>query len=58
MNDQLNIDIEASKKIIIEFIRNYAIEHRRSGAVVGFSGGIDSALVLKLVTRKQRKTTL
>jgi NAD+ synthase len=44
---QLNIDIEASKKIIIEFIRNYAIEHKRSGAVVGFSGGIDSALVLK-----------
>lgn len=48
MNDQLNIDTEASKKIIMEFIRNYAIEHRRSGAVVGFSGGIDSALVLKL----------
>ena len=48
MNDQLNIDMEASKKIIMEFIRNYAIEHRRSGAVVGFSGGIDSALVLKL----------
>ena len=47
MNDQLNIDTETSKKIIIEFIRNYAIEHRRSGAVVGFSGGIDSALVLK-----------
>src|SRR4030065_1256393 len=47
MNNQLNIDIEVSKKIIIEFIRNYAIEHRRSGAVVGFSGGIDSALVLK-----------
>lgn len=47
MNDQLNIDTEASKKIIIEFIRKYAIEHRRSGAVVGFSGGIDSALVLK-----------
>ena len=48
MNDQLNIDMEASKKIIMEFIRNYAIEHRREGAVVGFSGGIDSALVLKL----------
>jgi len=48
MNDQLNIDMEASKKIIMEFIRNYAIEHRRKGAVVGFSGGIDSALVLKL----------
>jgi len=47
MNDQLSIDLEASKKIIIKFIRNYAIEHRRSGAVVGFSGGIDSALVLK-----------
>ena len=47
MNDQLNIDLEASKKIIIEFIRNYAIEHRRGGAVVGLSGGIDSALVLK-----------
>jgi len=47
MNDQLNIDTEASKKIIMEFIRNCAIEHRRKGAVVGFSGGIDSALVLK-----------
>ena len=48
MITQLNIDVEASKKIIIEFIRNYAIEHKRGGAVVGFSGGIDSALVLKL----------
>ena len=47
MIHKLNIDTEASKKIIIEFIRNYKIEHRRSGAVVGFSGGIDSALVLK-----------
>ncbi|MCL4416122.1 MAG: NAD(+) synthase [Actinobacteria bacterium] len=47
MNDQLNIDLETSKKIIIEFIRNYAIEHKRGGAVVGLSGGIDSALVLK-----------
>jgi len=48
MNYQSNNDIEASKKIIIEFIRNYAIEHKRGGAVVGSSGGIDSALVLKL----------
>jgi len=47
MNYQLNIDIDAVKKIVIEFIRNYAIEHRRSGAVVGVSGGVDSALVLK-----------
>lgn len=47
MDDQLNIDLEASKKLIIEFIRNYAIEYKRSGAVVGLSGGIDSALVLK-----------
>ncbi len=47
MNDQLNIDLEATKKIIIEFIRNNAIELKRNGAVVGFSGGIDSALVLK-----------
>ena len=39
---------EIFKRVIIEFIRNYAIEHKRSGAVVGFSGGIDSALVLKL----------
>jgi NAD+ synthase len=47
MNNQQNIDLEASKKIIIKFIRNYAIENKRSGAVIGFSGGIDSALVLK-----------
>ncbi|MHB1376395.1 MAG: hypothetical protein ACYCXB_03115 [Candidatus Humimicrobiaceae bacterium] len=32
----------------MEFIRKYAADLNKQGAVVGLSGGIDSALVLKL----------
>ncbi len=47
-NNLLEFDLEASKKNIIGFIRKYIKDFNRQGAVVGLSGGIDSALVLTL----------
>jgi NAD+ synthase len=47
-NNLLEFDLKASKKNIIGFIRKYIKDLNRQGAVVGLSGGIDSALVLKL----------
>jgi NAD+ synthase len=44
----LELDLEESRKNIIDFIRKYATDLNKQGAVVGLSGGIDSALVLKL----------
>lgn len=44
----LELDLEESRKNIIDFIRKYAADLNKQGAVVGLSGGIDSALVLKL----------
>lgn len=47
-DDFLNIDRKKTKDRIIEFIRQNVIESDRQGALVGVSGGLDSALVLKL----------
>src|SRR4030043_2255126 len=47
-NNLLEFDLEISKKNIIGFIRKYIKDLNKQGAVVGLSGGIDSALVLKL----------
>ncbi len=44
----LDIDYKKTKDRIIEFIRQNAIESDKQGAIVGLSGGLDSALVLKL----------
>ncbi len=44
----LEFNLEITKNNIIDFIRKYVTDLNRQGAVVGFSGGIDSALVLKL----------
>jgi len=44
----LELDLEESRKNIINFIRKYVTDLNKQGAVVGLSGGIDSALVLKL----------
>jgi len=44
----LELDLEESRKNIIDFIRKHATDLNKQGAVVGLSGGIDSALVLKL----------
>src|SRR4030043_1645462 len=50
-NNLLEFDLEASKKNIIDFIRKYIKDINKQGAVVGLSGGIDSALVLKLCVK-------
>jgi NAD+ synthase len=47
-NNLLELDLEISKKNIIDFIIKYVKVLNKQGAVVGLSGGIDSALVLKL----------
>ncbi len=47
-NDLLKLDFEESIKKLIDFIRKYVTDLKKQGAVVGLSGGIDSALVLKL----------
>lgn len=47
-NNLLEFDLEITKKNIIDFIRKHVIDLGKQGAIVGLSGGIDSALVLKL----------
>ena len=47
-NNLLKFDLEMTKNNIIAFIRKYIIDLNKQGAVVGLSGGIDSAIVLKL----------
>ena len=47
-NNLLEFDLEITKKNIIDFIRKYVIDLSKQGAIVGLSGGVDSALVLKL----------
>jgi NAD+ synthase len=47
-NNLLEFDLEITKKNIIDFIRKYVIDLNKQGAIVGLSGGVDSALVLKL----------
>lgn len=48
IKDLLQIDIEKTIEKIVSCIRTHIIELRKDGAVIGFSGGIDSALVLTL----------
>ena len=47
-NNLLEFDLEITKKNINDFIRKYGKDLNKQGAVVGLSGGVDSALVLKL----------
>ena len=50
--DILKIDPEAETQRICDFIRKMALQDfRRKGAVVGLSGGIDSALAAELTVR-------
>jgi NAD+ synthase len=50
--DILRINPEAETQRICEFIRRMALQDfKRRGAVVGLSGGIDSALVVELAVR-------
>jgi NAD+ synthase len=44
----ISIDIEKTVNSIIDFIRRYAIELKKDGALVGLSGGLDSCVTLKL----------
>ena len=41
-------DYEKSRKIIVDFIRNYVARVGAQGVVLGLSGGIDSSLVASL----------
>jgi NAD+ synthase len=50
--DILKIDTEAETQRICDFIRRMALQDfKRKGAVIGISGGIDSALVSELAVR-------
>ncbi|MDM7999875.1 MAG: NAD(+) synthase [Dehalococcoidia bacterium] len=49
--DILRIDCEAEVRRLSSFIRKHATEMRRTGAVIGLSGGIDSALSAELCVR-------
>ena len=44
----INTDIEKTVNAIIDFIRRYAIDLKKDGALVGLSGGLDSCVTLKL----------
>lgn len=44
----LNFDAKEETKKIVEFIRNYYKEHNLGGAILGISGGKDSAVVAAL----------
>lgn len=47
----LNLDVKTETDRIVQFIRQFARQTLRRGAVVGVSGGIDSAVVLALAVR-------
>lgn len=47
----LNIDCEREIERICEFIRQYSRDVRREGAVIGLSGGVDSALSSELCVK-------
>jgi len=50
--DSLRLDVEREMNRIVDFLREGVHERlRRSGAVVGISGGIDSSVVLALCAR-------
>src|SRR4030042_5739611 len=50
--DILRINPEAETQRICDFIRSMALQDfKRKGAVVGLSGGIDSALVVELAVK-------
>lgn len=49
--DILRIDCEKEVERICEFIREQMLSMRRDGAVIGLSGGIDSALCAELCVR-------
>ena len=44
----INTDIEKTVNDIIDFIRRYAIDLKKDGALIGLSGGLDSCVTLKL----------
>ena len=44
----INTDIEKTVNAIIGFIRRYAIDLKKNGALIGLSGGLDSCVTLKL----------
>jgi NAD+ synthase len=48
INNLLEFDLKSTRENIIDFIKKYVAELNKEGAIVGLSGGIDSALVLKL----------
>ena len=49
--DVLQIDCEVETQRICSFIRKQVDDMRKSGAVVGLSGGVDSALSAELCVR-------
>jgi NAD+ synthase len=49
--DILRIDCEAEADHVCDFIRQQVSDQKREGAVVGVSGGIDSALIASLCVR-------
>jgi NAD+ synthase len=49
--DILRIDCEAEADRVCDFIRQQVSDQKREGAVVGVSGGIDSALIASLCVR-------
>ena len=44
----INTDIVKTVNDIINFIRRYAIDLKKNGALIGLSGGLDSCVTLKL----------
>ena len=44
----INTDIGKTVNAIISFIRRYAIDLKKNGALIGLSGGLDSCVALKL----------
>jgi NAD+ synthase len=49
--DVLNLDCAAETARLVEFLRDYARTMRREGAVIGLSGGVDSAVSAELCVR-------
>jgi len=58
LKKEINIDPERVTEKIITFIRNNINSFKRNGAIVGISGGLDSACVTALLTRAIEKNKI
>ncbi|OYD16900.1 NAD(+) synthase [candidate division WOR-3 bacterium JGI_Cruoil_03_44_89] len=51
LKEEMNIDAQALTEKIVHFIKDKLKSYRRDGAIIGISGGLDSACIAALLSR-------